>query len=616
MRVFWSLVLFGAVICGGSVESRAQTPIAPEQRKELAEISRQVGEVSRLLRKKQIDEAEQAIDSAEERLQSLIDAGVPETERLVALIQRNIALRRRAVALARGMKPEDLGVSFSDDVAPIIKENCLGCHGENNPRAGLRLDTFAGWEQGGSSRQPLGRVLLPRLTANPPQRMPKDAAPLTANEIRTIATWMREGAKFDGRSNDAPIGEKAGGEEDEPLMIGKPDGSETVSFVKDVAPFMVNICGQCHLGNNPRGEFNITNFEGVMRGGESGQVIEPGDTEGSRLWLMVSNKEQPRMPPGQLLITRENYDALTTWIKEGAKFDGDDPRRPLRDLIPSAGEMRAGDLAKLSADEFVAHRREKSEAHWKRAFPKEKSEQVESEQFIVYGNVSPERLKQVAGWADASATTLKSLFGAKNGPLWKGKLAIFVTRDRFSYEEFALAVNNRSQVPAEVHGHVVVSPDYDDAYVVIEEVGDEPSATNPGLQAQVANFATQAYLVREGSKLPDWLVQGSGLHAAAASDENPYFSGLRSGIDEAIAEVARPEQLFVDGTFPPAESAAVGYALVDYMILSGGPAKFAQFLGRVAETGDAAAAIQAVYRTTPAAFARAFALNVSMRRGR
>jgi mono/diheme cytochrome c family protein len=604
----------------------AQKPaVTPEQRKELAAISQQVGDASKLLRKKQVDEAEKAIEDAETRLKALLDAGVPESERLVSIIQRNIALRHRAIALQRGEKPASLGVSFSEEIAPIINGSCVKCHGANDPKGGLRLDTFAGWEKGGASKQPLGAVLLPRLTTpNAQQRMPKGQEPLTQFQLQSIAKWIQEGAKFDGRGKDAPIGEKASEEEKEEKMpvIAKPTGGETVSFVNDVAPFMTNICGQCHMGNNIRGGFNITTFEGVMKGGESGQVIEPGDPDASRLWLMVSNKEQPRMPPGQLRITRENYDALTTWIKEGAKFDGDDPKKPLRDLVPTMGEMQAKELAKLSPDEFVAHRRTKSDAEWKKAFPKEPTAPIETEQFLVYGNVSADRAKQIAAWADEQAASLHTMFAAKEKPLWKGKLTIFVAKDRFGYEEFALAVNNREQVPTEVHGHAVVSPDFDDAYIVLEDRGDEPTAASPGMRASLANFLTQAFLLRGGTKLPDLVVQGTGLYVASkpngaaskGTEPNPYFTSLRAGVEESLKSVTAPARIFADGTFPPGEAAAVGYALVDYLMTVGKPLKFSQFIKRLSETGDPAVAIEAVYQTTPGDLATLFAQSLSTRR--
>jgi hypothetical protein len=331
---------------------------------------------------------------------------------------------------------------------------------------------------------------------------------------------------------------------------------------------------------------------------------------------MVSNREQPRMPPGQLLITRPNYDALTTWIKEGAKFDGDDPKKPLRDLIPSADQMRAGELAKLSPDEFLAHRKSKSDAQWKKAFPREQPQQLESEQLLLYGSVGAARLQQASAWADEQIAELRATFGAKDSLLWKGKLTLYLVKDRFSYEEFSLVIDNRSQVPRTIHGHAVVRPDLDEAYIVLEDLGDEPSAESPGFKALLASLLTQAFLLRNGDKLPDWAVQGTGLQMASKSSAgNPYFSALRAAVPESLKAVREPEQLFADGTFPPGEVPAVGYALVDYMVQAGGPAKYAQFLNRLSQSGAAAPALQSIYRTTPAALATAFAQNAANRRG-
>ena len=105
------------------------------------------------------------------------------------------------------------------------------------------------------------------------------------------------------------------------------------------------------------------------------------------------------------------------------------------------------------------------------------------------------------------------------------------------------------------------------------------------------------------------------MHLAAKLDEkNPYFAAQRSGVDAALKSLQRPEQLFADGTFPPAEGAVVGFALVDYLIQSGGPAKYAQFLKRAAADGNVGAALQATYGAPPAQLAAAFAQFAAMRR--
>lgn len=595
----------------------ASAAVTPEQRKEMGQLTRDLREATGLIRRKKLEEGEEILKQVETKLDALIEAGVPEADRMVQGIKRSLGLAQRSLATQRGEKPKDMGVSFSDEVAPIINAHCVDCHSGNNPGGGLKLDTFAGWKAGGSSRVPLAHVLIPRLTTPGPGRMPKDQQPLPVDQFQTIVRWMQEGFKFDGASDMAPIGEKdsAEKEEEEPVMIAKPTGKETVSFTKDVAPFIVNICVQCHSGNEPDGEYVMASFEGIMRGGASGQVIVPGEPEKSRLWLMVSNQEQPRMPPGQRRITRANYDALTTWIREGAVFDGDDAKKALREVVPSEMERQAEALASMTPAQFIEHRKKVSGEQWKRAFPQENVTPVETEQFLVYGNAPKERLDQVAGWANAHVETLRAAFGGATGnPLWKGKLAIFVTKDRFGYQEFALAVNERSQVPDNVHGHVIITPNSENAYIVMEDIPDAASERSPGMQAHLVNLLTQAYVEQLSTNLPDWVVQGSGLYLAAqAHPENPYFPALRRTANAAIGELNAPAQVFQEGALSPAQAPAMAAALVDYLIRMKGPATYARFIQQLSGGADIDQAISAVYGSNPTALGTAFIQNMANR---
>jgi hypothetical protein len=113
-----------------------------------------------------------------------------------------------------GVQSERANVSFSADVFPIIKNRCLPCHAEEsfNPSE-LSLDSYellmAGGKHGpvvvpGKSKE---SNLVKKLSTDPPfgDRMPLDlkkkkgkastGKPLTDEEIRTIATWIDQGAK-------------------------------------------------------------------------------------------------------------------------------------------------------------------------------------------------------------------------------------------------------------------------------------------------------------------------------------------------------------------------------------------------------------------------------------
>src|SRR5690606_15353467 len=110
-------------------------------------------------------------------------------------------------------------------------------------------------------------------------------------------------------------------------------------------------------------------------------------------------------------------------------------------------------------------------------------------------NVPEARLRDVNTWAEEFAKSLRQMFGEKETPIWKGKLAIFVIKDRFGYEEFNLVVNQR-QVPREITAHSEVTSSYEDAYVVLQDVGDTSSAEFPGLHVGLIDQLTGAYLKR------------------------------------------------------------------------------------------------------------------------
>ncbi len=55
-----------------------------------------------------------------------------------------------------------------------------------------------------------------------------------------------------------------------------------------------------------------------MAGGASGPVVEAGDLDGSRLWALVSHKEQPAMPPKEPKLPDETLALIRKWIEGGA----------------------------------------------------------------------------------------------------------------------------------------------------------------------------------------------------------------------------------------------------------------------------------------------------------
>jgi len=97
-------------------------------------------------------------------------------------------------------------VSFRKDIAPVLIQHCLSCHGPRKAKSGYRVDTFELLMKPGKSKlsavtpgKPGDGELYLLLTAkDKDERMPQDADPLPAGQITLIRKWIEQGAKFDG----------------------------------------------------------------------------------------------------------------------------------------------------------------------------------------------------------------------------------------------------------------------------------------------------------------------------------------------------------------------------------------------------------------------------------
>jgi WD40 repeat protein len=104
---------------------------------------------------------------------------------------------------------DDPPVSFSREVAPILKHNCQGCHRPGKARGGLDVTTFATLMKGGKhgetfkSGAPADSSLLEQISGDDPE-MPKDDEPLLPGEVQLIERWIAQGAK-----DDTPAGQGA-----------------------------------------------------------------------------------------------------------------------------------------------------------------------------------------------------------------------------------------------------------------------------------------------------------------------------------------------------------------------------------------------------------------------
>ncbi|MFG0295519.1 MAG: c-type cytochrome domain-containing protein [Maioricimonas sp. JB045] len=107
---------------------------------------------------------------------------------------------------------------------------------------------------------------------------------------------------------------------------------EWVSFTDEIAPIFYKRCLACHNARTSKGRFNMESFAAIMKGGESGEALVPGDSDDSNLCIQV---EDGSMPLDSDPLTPEQIQLIARWVDLGAKLDaGANPDAPLIQIMP------------------------------------------------------------------------------------------------------------------------------------------------------------------------------------------------------------------------------------------------------------------------------------------
>jgi WD40 repeat protein len=109
-----------------------------------------------------------------------------------------------------------------------------------------------------------------------------------------------------------------------------------VSFVREVAPILVAKCQACHGPTSAESNYRVDTFSALMTAGDYGTApIEAGAVEESELHrLITADDADERMPNNGDRLSGAEVQIITTWITQGAQFDGQDENAALASQIP------------------------------------------------------------------------------------------------------------------------------------------------------------------------------------------------------------------------------------------------------------------------------------------
>jgi mono/diheme cytochrome c family protein len=112
------------------------------------------------------------------------------------------------------------------------------------------------------------------------------------------------------------------------ILVGHPNpvcaASAVLSFREDVFPIFKGRCIECHQPGGQGYEksgFDLTTYEGLMKGTKYGSMVVPGNPDISNLMWLLDWKASPElnMPHGKKQLSVCDRDAIREWIRQGAK---------------------------------------------------------------------------------------------------------------------------------------------------------------------------------------------------------------------------------------------------------------------------------------------------------
>ena len=546
-----------------STQAQAQAP-TPKQKQAVKQLKTSIDRAGKQFTAKKFEASVQYIQQAMQLIDSLAVNASPEVielmkpqydrlEKAHQLLSKNGQKLDPLKPLPKPMTGDGEPVSFKTAVAPILVAKCGNCHVNRN-RGDFSAATFEALD--GSTMIAYGLPDTSRLIeVIVSGEMPKGGLKVEPEELQTLKTWIKQGAKFDGDSPKQSLNEfvttATPPPRDRQRMEPKlPSGKETVSFGLHVAPIILENCAQCHINNNPRGNFSMADFRGLLAGGDGGNPVQPGNSGNSPIIKRLRGDGVEVMPPSGKLDDKV-IDVVAKWIDEGAAFDGRDQRLLMRTV---AALVKADSQ---SHEELTEERITLAAQTWKLVMDTVKSKTVPSKNFLVTGSTNESRLTDVSKLSEKLAPKIASALRASTKkPLVKGNISIFVFDKRYDFSEFGKMVEQRD-FPKEINAHWGFNTI--DAYATVLMTRNQNAED---VQVPLAQQIAAIHVANLAPDMPRWFADGVGLWTARkvfSRDES--MKTLDADAEAAAARMNKPDD-FVQNRMPSDKAAMVSYLFI------------------------------------------------------
>ena len=274
---------------------------------------------------------------------------------------------KQVVAASPTPSAEDNTQFFTQKVRPVLAQSCYRCH-TTEAAGGLRLDSHEAVLKGGDTGpaivpgSPEKSLLIEAIQQTGDLKMPPKSSKLPDGDIANLVEWVRRGGTWDSAEAALPVMATMN-----PAEAKGTPGADY--FENKVRPIFANSCGSCHQ-SRAAGGLSLNSRADLLKGGDSGAAIVPGDPEKSLLLIAVHQTGELKMPKGGKLSESDTA-TLAEWVRMGAPWPQsavpvrtgkqitDDMRKfwsfvPLKDpTVPAIHDPAFKTWAKTDIDHFV-----------------------------------------------------------------------------------------------------------------------------------------------------------------------------------------------------------------------------------------------------------------------
>jgi len=93
--------------------------------------------------------------------------------------------------------------------------------------------------------------------------------------------------------------------------------AEKITYEDHLLPILRNECTSCHNPDKKKGGLDLSSYQAILTGSDSGAVVAAGDPDNSKLFKVVAHTDDPNMPKGKGKLPDKDVNVFKQWIAGG-----------------------------------------------------------------------------------------------------------------------------------------------------------------------------------------------------------------------------------------------------------------------------------------------------------